>query len=344
MKLSIIIPVYNSEKYIRRCLDSLLCQNIEYKHYEIFIINDGSTDNSLDIALAYEKKYPQIKVFSQLNSGVGSARNKGIELSTGSYLYFIDPDDYLVHNVLNKLLDYAFNFNLEILSFNSKSIKNINVVTTKNTLKRNTKLQKQTGIAYIGDRFYKNEVWWYIINRKFLKNTGIKFIVGRWMEDAIFTAQLFLKTKAIAHTEIDVHLHVITRGSAMTSKEPGHYLNVIRDNANAAIIYKSLINQAELAEPYNDLCVNRLKTRQQSFVFFMMIRMLKSTIKYKEVKSIIDGMTVAGAYPLSSFLGKDYNGKIYYILVKLFNNRYVYYILFLIFNPLLKKVILFKKK
>jgi hypothetical protein len=190
------------------------------------------------------------------------------------------------------------------------------------------------GIDYIAKLGYKNEVWWYIIKREVFNDIGIRFIEGRWMEDAIFTATLFLKIKVMAHIPLDVHRHVKTLGSAMTSKEPSHYLKVIYDNENAALAYKPLIDNICNNSQINNECIQRLKARQQSFVFFLLIRILKSTMKLRDVKVIIDNMEEINAYPLKSFIGKDYNLNIYLILVKLLNNRYIYYTLYYICNPL----------
>ena len=175
--------------------------------------------------------------------------------------------------------------------------------------------------------------------REFLKKSDIKFIEGRCsMEDAVFTAKIFIKAEKIAKVPIDVHRYVVTPQSAMTNKEPSHYLEVIRDNANAAVIFKSIIGDIDLNGITSNLCIKRLKTRQQSFVFFMMIRMLKSTITLKEIKSILNNLKQINAYPLNSFIGKDYNKTIYTILVKLFNIKPIFYLIFMIFNPILKRL------
>ena len=96
--LSIIIPVYNTEGYIERCLESIANQQVN--NYEIVIINDGSTDGSDKIIKTFIISHPQIKFkyYNQKNKGLSSARNKGIELAEGTYLHFIDSDDYLVNN------------------------------------------------------------------------------------------------------------------------------------------------------------------------------------------------------------------------------------------------------
>ena len=92
--ITIIIPVYNEEQYLEKCLNSAVNQT--YKNIEIILIDDGSTDNSFKIY----QKYPQIKVYKQKNEGLSSARNKGLELSKGKYIYFLDADDYIEKNTI----------------------------------------------------------------------------------------------------------------------------------------------------------------------------------------------------------------------------------------------------
>ncbi len=334
MKLSIIIPVYNTGNYLEDCLNSLLNQNISKDEYEIIIINDGSTDNSLEIAEFYAFKFDNIIIYTQFNQGVGNARNSGIDLAVGDYIYFIDPDDYLISNTLNELVDRIELNNLDILTFTS-----IQVLKSQPNESRkvsNSIISKiRDGKDYIANYKYKNEVWWYLIKRDFLLNSHIRFIEGRWMEDAIFTAKLFLQANAMANFPLDAHRHLLVESSAMISKEPKHYLRVIDDNRNAAIVFETII--AELNKKnINTKCVGRLIVRQQSFVFFMMVRMLKSTITIEQIRLIIDELSKTGAYPLKDFLGHDYNGISYNILLKIFNRRQLFYLVFKLFNPILK--------
>ncbi|WP_339893594.1 glycosyltransferase [uncultured Algibacter sp.] len=338
MKLSIIIPVYNVEKYIARCLDSLVNQDLAENDYEILVVNDGSRDNSVDIAKKYAIKYANLKVITQINRGVGSARNKGISLAKGKYIYFIDPDDYIAKNSLLLLLDYSERNDLDILTFLSEKTLSPDMLESKTKEKEGLNIKIVTGIEYIANNYYKNEVWWYFIKRDFLKKLGFKFIEGRWMEDAIFTAEIFVKAERVSNVSIDVHRHAVTPQSAMTNKEPSHYLRVIRDNANAAEVFKSIIGSIDTLSPKGNLCIKRLITRQQSFVFFMMIRMLKSTITLKEIKSTLNNLKKVSAYPLNSFISEDYNKTSYAILVKLFNIKPVFYLIFIIFNPILKRL------
>ena len=336
MRLSIIIPVYNVVKFLSLCLDSLLNQDINSTDYEILIINDGSTDDSLLVANSYSNKHAHIKVHTKVNGGVGSARNKGITLAKGNYVYFIDPDDYLAKNVLKTILEQAENNKLDILTFISQSITDSSLYHSSSS-KTGLELSNiSNGENYIANHFYQNEVWWYVIKREFIEETKIKFIEGRWMEDAIFTAKLFLKADSMAYIPIDAHRHLIIEGSAMTNKEPSHYLKVIDDNKNAAMVFESLIKDLEQRN-VNSECVNRLKIRQQSFVFFLMVRMLKSTISLTQAKKAIEDISInTDAYPLNAFPSNDYRGISYSVLTKLFNNKQTFYLLFRLFNPFLK--------
>ena len=104
MLLSLIIPVYNVEKYIERCLLSCINQLINYIDYEIIVVNDGTKDNSMDIVSKYCSKYPHlIKTVSQENKGLSSARNVGLNLAKGDYIWFIDSDDWISSNSLNMI-------------------------------------------------------------------------------------------------------------------------------------------------------------------------------------------------------------------------------------------------
>ena len=104
-KISIIIPIYNADKYLENCLDSILCQT--YTNFELILINDGSQDMSFQICKRYEKIDGRIKLYNQNNSGASSARNKGLSLAKGEYVIFIDSDDLLDKDMLEFLINNA---------------------------------------------------------------------------------------------------------------------------------------------------------------------------------------------------------------------------------------------
>ena len=112
IKVSIIVPVYNTEKYIGKCLESLIAQTL--KEIEIICVNDGSTDNSLKILNYYQNKDLRIKIVNQKNSGPGKSRNTGIKIAKGDFIGFVDGDDWVDKNYFEKLYNAAIKYNCEI--------------------------------------------------------------------------------------------------------------------------------------------------------------------------------------------------------------------------------------
>lgn len=321
MKLSIVIPCYNMEKYISPCLDSLLDQDIDAVHYEIIVVNDESQDATLEIAQSYAKTYNHINVIDKKNGGVGAARNSGLDRSQGTYVYFLDPDDYLAKNVLGKILAIMEQQDLDILTFNSLEVKDDSKPTSNNIDSITDEITVMDGIRYIASIKYHNEVWWYFIKREFMISSGIRFIEGKWMEDAILTAQLFSEAKRMAYLNLDAHRYRILPTSAMRNKSPEHYKKVIFDNANAAVEFVTLIQNIPQSHKYANECIHRLETRQQSFVFFLLVRLMKSDISTHKIPEMLSKFEKIEAYPLEKFVGEDYHGFKYSFMAYIFNNK-----------------------
>ena len=115
VKISVIVPVYNTQKYLNECLNSLINQT--FQDIEIICINDGSTDDSLEVLNEFSKKDNRIKIVTQKNSGLSASRNHGIELSKGEYIYFIDSDDYIELNTLKELYDISIENSCDLIIF-----------------------------------------------------------------------------------------------------------------------------------------------------------------------------------------------------------------------------------
>ncbi len=130
MKLSVIVPVYNVEKFLPRCLDSLLRQGLEVGEYEVICVNDGSPDNCAQILAEYEQKYPGIfRVITQENRGLGEARNTGMKVAQGEWITFVDSDDYVIDSGYKYLLDHFCDERMDVLQF-----RNVPVYTDGKTL------------------------------------------------------------------------------------------------------------------------------------------------------------------------------------------------------------------
>lgn len=182
-KVSIIIPVYNAEKFIEKGIKSVLNQT--YKNIELILINDGSRDNSLNIIKKWENEYSNIiKVFDQKNMGVGKTRNKGIEVSTGDYVTFIDADDYIDVDFIQVLLDNALD-NDVIISGYRRIDENGNVIFSQK-LKSND-----------WSKFKQVTIWSKLYKKEFLIKNSIMFNDLKIGEDIVFSISTYVHASKI---------------------------------------------------------------------------------------------------------------------------------------------------
>lgn len=194
--ISIIIPVYNTEKYIAECLDSVVNSTI-FDRCEVIIIDDGSTDNSVKIADKYCNKYDNISLYSYENHGVSFARNKGVEKAVGKYLAFVDSDDVVGKDYIEKLYNEAETKNCEIVfaGFSRfKDTKNKSTIINRNVLDANNVM---TGCQYLEKRMdagdWEHQVWNAIYNRNFIEKNKVTFDENiKVYEDVLFTNEILL--------------------------------------------------------------------------------------------------------------------------------------------------------
>jgi len=335
MLLSIILPVYNAEKFLVNCINSLVSQDISSSDYEIIIINDGSTDTSSEIINQFASDYKNITVRHQANHGLGATRNTSVSLAKGDYIYFIDSDDYIAHNSLGTLVSYLKKERCDILTFNTQITKSLNLHSSSTTLNTNLNISPIDGVSYIAKTGYRNEVWWYIINREFLLQTNIIFTERRWLEDGIYTASLFLKAKKIISLPFDIHRYVKSPESIMASREENHYNKMIYDMADSTSFFNDLIQESS-SKINNPDCITRLKSRQESYSFFLIIRFLRSNLSYKVLKELLVKLKNANAYPLHYFTKRDHNKPHFQLISIVFNNKTLLFICFQVFRLLRK--------
>lgn len=200
LKVSVIIPVYNVEPYLRECLGSVVNQTL--RDIEIICVNDGSTDNSGAILEEYADCDERITVITQENSGLSAARNAGMDAATGKYVYFIDSDDYIDLNALQVLYNRAEELQLDMLFFDCSYLFD-GIEPKQNYFQR-----REYGDVYVGVEFLKKlrdegaywvTVWGYLLRREFLQSSGVRFVEGMLHEDMIFTPLLLLKAQRTSH-------------------------------------------------------------------------------------------------------------------------------------------------
>jgi glycosyltransferase involved in cell wall biosynthesis len=246
-RLSIIVPVYNIESYLAKCLDSLLTQDIPYEEYEIIIVNDGSTDNSLAIAEKYQHQYNNIKLISQPNKCLGGARNTGIGQAEGKCLFFVDSDDYIQPNSLNDILNTFEQKELEVLRFNHESVtedgtviqkrKNaiFNIVFSNEVVDGETFLSEQLGWACY--------VWAFLFDTQFIKEHFL-FQEHLYFEDVEWLVRVLSKAKRVCSINTTVYYYLQRSGSITQSILPEKKNKVLNDKLYMVDFLKSTSKNA----------------------------------------------------------------------------------------------------
>ena len=330
MKLSIVIPLYNKEKYIDRCLLSLLNQDLLPTEYEIIVIDDGSTDSGGDIVNAYAEKHANILLINQQNKGVSAARNKGLEIAQGEYIYFLDADDYLAANVLKDITKLSQEYNLDVLGFKTKATQDGNLNESTTPILQNPALSVMDGITYIAKHGYRNEVWWYLVKRSFLLDNEMKFVEGRYMEDSVFTTNVFVKANRVAKVNMDVHRFVKVANSIQTSTNYPHMLKFIDDLVFAIEEVDLLIKNLDNSHEQYSSAIKEFNKKQQSYVFTLFIKAFRCPpLKIGRLKKILTKLNQLNVYPINLKKGGIGNRKTRLIYnmtaVPIFNNKFLFF-------------------
>lgn len=230
MKFTIVIPVYNVEKYLKECLDSAVNQN--FSDFEIIAVNDGSTDNSLNILKKYEKKYENFKVIDQINQGLSGARNTGLKAAKGKYIYFLDSDDYISLETLRISYENCEKYSLDILTFDAQcfldiddenQIENMDIVSKENYDRKSALeskvLEGQDFYNYIiKANAYKQPIWLYVYRTEFLIENKLYFYHGLIHEDELYTVQALINAKNVLYIPRSLFFRRLRFNSIMTSK------------------------------------------------------------------------------------------------------------------------------
>ncbi|ERL44698.1 group 2 family Glycosyl transferase [Lactiplantibacillus paraplantarum] len=219
MDISIVIPFYNAGDVLKNCIESVTTQI--GVSWELILVDDGSTDESSKIATDFSRKYENIQVFRQANQGVSVARNRGISLSKGKYIYFLDSDDVIKRNALqNMIRDVVTDKYPDLIIFGYEMI-NVNRIITKQIPKKRvlSGCTFRTDILSIENEVDLNSIWNKCYRLEFLKEIFVDFPEGvRIGEDAVFNYSVFRKVNIVSLLPDVLYQYTMERqGSAMNS-------------------------------------------------------------------------------------------------------------------------------
>lgn len=219
LKLSIIVPVYNVEEYLERCIVSLIEQDLPKSDYEIIVVNDGSTDNSYEIAKKLAQEHDNIVLVSQENKGLSGARNTGLRCVRGKYLLFVDSDDFFTPNSIGKLLEIAESNALELCFFQTV-FERLGGVHDYGEGQKFDNFKVYNGEYLVLNGMHISSVWQNLYLSSFLFNTGISFYEGIIHEDIDFNYRLYPFAQRVMFTDLYCYHYCLYRESILRTKSP----------------------------------------------------------------------------------------------------------------------------
>ena len=244
VKLSIIVPVYNVADYLAKCLDSLLSQDLSQDEYEIIVVNDGSTDNSGDIAQKYADKYANITLINQTNQGLSGARNTGIKHANGEYIQFVDSDDYIEKNVLGGLMKQVEKDDLDVLRFNYENVNdNGEIINPNKDPKHFVDFSNAVvdGLTFLNQRLGPAcYAWQFMIKKEIIADCLFKERI--YFEDTEWTPRMLLKASRVASTSAVAYYYLVREGSITKAVNKEKQRKVLEDKILLILSMKEQYN------------------------------------------------------------------------------------------------------
>lgn len=330
MWLSYIIPLYNCEKYIATCLDSVLNQGLTSDEYEVVVVNDGSTDKGAEIVERYCQKHTNFRLINKENGGVSSARNRGIDEARGEYVYFMDADDYLLPEGMKILRDeYLERYgHVDMVGFWCHTVDKHYNMREWERIRPHKLLFQGTFLEYGNQYGIGWSVYSQIISRKMLLEQQVRFLPYVQSEDVVFMMSLFCSTDAtIMATTLDIYRYCVRENSALNRNDR----EFVERTFNGFVELAGKVREMEHQSLYRkEIFENEIKTFQRK----AFIRLCSSSLSYKDIKNLLGKAIQADFYPVKEaktsihkFINKVYNKPLLVYLFSLpFRHIFIPYI------------------
>lgn len=307
--LSVIVPVYNVEKYLKRCLESILVQS--WNDYEIILVDDGSTDSSAQICDLYAEKYKMIRVIHKENKGLSDTRNRGIEKASGEYVYFPDSDDWLEPNTFSELSDVIEELTYDIISFNREFVTS----EEDKLISAKSRIQKLSGKQALLEMLNQGDVTGFandkIYRKKLFLDNDIEFPVGKYYEDLGTNYKLFLKATKVYVTNQKYYHYLITNPDSITQSWNEQKLQDMFG------FYREIYYSPLIREKFEELEIEILQAYYINGLIHILSSLYKSNIsaQYSDIEKDIKQEIVKNSLGVTKLLNQP--NKIKYLLYKL---------------------------
>lgn len=295
MIISFVIPVYNTSQYIQRCVESITSQLEGQENLcEIVIVNDGSTDNSQTIINNLIEQYPSIvSCFEQENKGPGASRNKGLLLSKGKYILFIDSDDYIYPNSLASLIELAKASNADVIDF---GVYEKNTQNQLNTYKNHYQepIQTISGSALLLKHNISGGAWGYLLARTFLLEKNLRMPENIYLEDDFFLAKTILFASDVQIIDTFVYVYD-RREESITTSQNKTFKN--KKNNDSIILLEEFIKMKS-SYILSDDQVKALDRKIKLFAQDIVINLIRLRIDKELIYRTLDKLKDLHLYPL----------------------------------------------
>lgn len=312
--VSIVIPIYNVEKYIHECVDSVINQT--YKDLEIILVDDGSPDNCGKICDEYAKKDSRIKVIHKENGGLSDARNAGMEASTGEYIYFLDSDDYISLDAIDKLVTFISEQNADMIFFNAYSFAD-DYTGKLDTLIWQNLYPTCSGKDMLDLRFRNNEVApsvpLHFYTAEFINNHSLRFKKGIVYEDWLFSVIAYLRAGKVGFLNDVLYYRRMRQNSIMTSSpticEQRSYWICIQEYIEEKRHYPENSLEAHMLEKFIKYTVFLILNQ-----YCMLTKQdrVKSAKEFYKLKNVLDSLTSLNCQKLKLKLSHPTLWRIYH--------------------------------
>ena len=236
MKLSIIIPVCNVEKYIGPCLESIYRQGLSDGDFEVIVVNDGSTDNSMKVVEDIRLHHHNIQIIHQDHAGPSVCRNEGMEMAKGEYVLFVDSDDLLMDNGLTVLLKKALDTSADMVVADFMRLNDDEITSVYDSQVTDSQVVDKTGLDYYVEDYdpgVGSFIWRILYKRTFLNENHIRLEPGVYYEDIPFLQECYLKAQRVIGVHLLYYIYRIRQRSCTYSFTMKNAMDYNTANANS---------------------------------------------------------------------------------------------------------------
>lgn len=325
MLLSIIIPVYNAELYISDCINSIYSSQDVLPPHETIIIDDGSTDNSLNILkkIAVENDY--IKLIEQENKGVSQTRNLGLQMASGTYIILLDADDMINGKLLFQLTKYLERNEVSLGLYGFKVVPEnynyLNFISERELILNQSEIKfYEDGYEQIASNWFQGESWQMIFHKKIIIDNSLFFPNVVSSEDINFTLSTILNARKVLRYSGILYFYRHHSSSAVRNRNK---LHLLKANEGMLVAIKSMIstiNNLQKTNIHYTLTKQKIENSLNQLIFNLMQRVVRFSLPYKVLSANIEILKKYNCYPISEFPVSS-NSKMLRLIMLIINNE-----------------------